>query len=93
MASISRSIARGVVRWVAPLARHPMVGFVTGLGLVVSGLADLLEDVFTGFETFLETYHGLILFGVVTALRGFAEVMEGMEWISRDIAAEEREEN
>ena len=81
------------MRWVAPLARHPVVSLVTGIGLLVSGFADLLEDVFTGFEIFLETYHGLILFGIVTALRGLSEMLEGMEWISRDVSTEAREEN
>ena len=77
-------VARSVLRWLAPIARHPATSIVTGMGLLISGVADLLEDVITDFETVLESYHGLIVFGLVTALRGIAEGVEGIEWLSRD---------
>lgn len=76
----------------AALTRHPVISVMVGAGLLLSGTSELLDDWFTGFDSALKTYHGLILLGVVTALRGFAEVVEGIVWLSRDAEAEEEAE-
>lgn len=85
-------IASAFLRWLAPIARHPAISMLTGVGLLISGLSDLLEDLFTDFESMLETYHGLILFGLVTALRGLADAVEGIDWMAKDAEAIEESE-
>ncbi|MCB9959411.1 MAG: hypothetical protein H6843_12485 [Rhodospirillaceae bacterium] len=85
-------IASAFLRWLAPIARHPAISMLTGVGLLISGVSDLLEDLFTDFESMLETYHGLILFGLVTALRGLADAVEGIDWMAKDAEAIEESE-
>ena len=85
-------VARAFLRWLAPIARHPAISMLTGVGLLMSGLSDLMEDIFTDFESMLETYHGLILFGLVTALRGLADAVEGIDWMAKDAEAIEESE-
>ncbi len=80
---VRRAVHGLVVRWLAPVARHPVATVVTGVGLILSGLMEMANDVFTGFETAVDAYHGLILLGLVTGLRGIADLIEGLEWLSR----------
>jgi hypothetical protein len=68
------------------LVEHPVTIVVVGLSMLVTGLAELLEDLVSDFESTLETYHGLLLFGLVTALRGMVEMVEALEWLDRDFA-------
>jgi hypothetical protein len=89
---LRRRLRHAVLERLAALTRHPVVSVLVGIGLLLSGFAELLAESFEEFETSLRTYHGFILLGLVTALRGFAEFIEGIVWLSRDAeAAEERE--
>jgi hypothetical protein len=62
-----------------PLLRHPMTNVVLGLGLLVTGLVELVEGAFEEIETVIDAYHGVVLFGLVTALRGLLELLEAAE--------------
>jgi hypothetical protein len=77
-------LARAIHTRVTPLVKHPLTIVVVGLSMLITGVSELLEDLFTDFETVLESYHGLILFGLVTAMRGFSEMVEALEWLDRD---------
>jgi hypothetical protein len=80
-----------VLERLAAITHHPIVSVLVGVGLLMSGFAELLDESFQEFETTVKSHHGLILLGLVTALRGFAEFIEGIVWLSRDAeAAEER---
>lgn len=75
-----------------PLLRHPMTNVALGLGLLTTGLLELLEGAFEGFESVLDAHHGIILFGVVTVLRGMLEMLEAAEVVAiaeRDLEAGE----
>jgi hypothetical protein len=78
---------RALLVRLAALSRHPFVSLMVGIGLLLTGVAELLSDLFTDFETALRTYHGLILFGLVTAARGVTEFAEGMMSLGRDAEA------
>jgi hypothetical protein len=40
-----------VLNWLAPIARHPLATTVTGVGLLFSGVMELVEDLVTDFMT------------------------------------------
>lgn len=79
-----------VSRYVAPIARHPAMTVVTGLGLFLSGVAEAFAQLFTDFESIIGAREGVILLGVVTFLKGLADLVEASEWLSKDIAEEEQ---
>jgi hypothetical protein len=87
---------RGVIRLlgtrVQPLVHHPMTNVILGLGLLVTGMVEVIEAAFEGFETVVEAHHGILLFGLVTALRGMLEMLEAAEVIAvveHDLEVEE----
>lgn len=87
---------RGLIRLlgtrVQPLVHHPMTTVVLGLGLLATGIVEVIEAAFEGFETVLEAHHGILLFGLVTALRGLLEMLEAAEVLAvaeHDLEAEE----
>jgi hypothetical protein len=86
-AHIGHRIARAIHRVVTPLVRHPVTAVLVGVSMLATGVSELLEEFLTEFEGFLQTYHGLAIFGAVTAMRGFAEMVEAFEWLDRDFEA------
>ena len=50
----------------------------------VTGGAELWETIDPASETYLDSSHGVILFGIVTAMRGFVEMVEGLEIMGID---------
>jgi len=80
-----------VVRFVAPISRHPAMTLITGLGLFVSGSFELAEQIFTNFESVVGIHQGVILLGIVTFLRGLADLVEASEWLSKGTDEEEAE--
>jgi hypothetical protein len=60
---------------------------MVGVGLLLTGVAELLSDLYTDFETTLRAYHGMLLFGLVTAARGLTEFAEGVLSLGRDAEA------
>ncbi|HCQ66310.1 MAG TPA: hypothetical protein DIU07_14675 [Rhodobacteraceae bacterium] len=62
-----------------PLVRHPATNVILGFGLVLTGLLELVEGAIEEFETFVQALHGIVLFGVVTTLRGLLELIESAE--------------
>jgi len=88
------SIRRFMIRRLAPIARHPAATLFTGVALVLTGIVEFLEEMITDFETVIAGYHGLLVLGAVTILRGLAEIIEGTEWMSRgaeeDVEEKER---
>lgn len=79
-----------VMRFVAPISRHPAMTLITGLGLFISGAFELAEQIFTNFESVVGVHQGVILLGIVTFLRGLADMVEASEWLSK--GADEEEE-
>lgn len=64
---------------VRPLVRHPATNVVLGIGLLLTGVLELVEGAVEEFETVVQALHGVILFGVVTTLRGMLELIEATE--------------
>lgn len=65
-----------------PVVEHPIASAVAGIGLLVSGLFELIECLFS-FETVVDAYQGVIVMGVVTTLRSLAYMVEGAERLSK----------
>jgi hypothetical protein len=82
--STAGAIHRFCSRHLGPWIRHPAVTLLTGVGLFASGIIELLEETLPDFEHFIGVHHGVILMGVVGILRGFAEAMEGAEWLTKE---------
>lgn len=82
--SLTRSLHRLSSRYLGPWVRHPAVTLLTGVGLLLGGVVELLEELLPDFEHFLGVHHGVILLGVVGILRGFSEAMEGTEWLTKE---------
>ena len=78
-----RQIRHFTVRYIAPISRHPAMTLVTGVGLFVSGSVELAEQIFTNFESSVGIHQGIVLLGIVTFLRGVADLVEASEWLSR----------
>jgi hypothetical protein len=76
----SRRLLRGFAKPAAVLLRHPATTVFLGIGLFVVGIIELLEGIYVGFKTIVETHHGFVLFGLVTALRGLMELLESAEF-------------
>ena len=79
---LGRRLVRSFAAPAALLLRHPMTTVCLGIGLFFVGMIELLEGVFEEFETFVEHYHGFILFGAVTLLRGLIELVEAAEFFA-----------
>lgn len=62
-----------------PLVNHPATNVILGIGLVLTGLLELVEGAVEEFESFINALHGIVLFGFVTTLRGFLELIESAE--------------
>lgn len=67
------------LRLLTQFTHSPTVKVCLGLALALIGLLEILEDVFVELETVFETHHAVLLFGIVTGLRGVAEFVEGLE--------------
>ena len=80
-----------VLRFVAPISRHPAMTLITGFGLFVSGSFELAEQMFTNFESMVGIHQGVILLGIVTFLRGLADLVEASEWLSKGTDEEQEE--
>lgn len=78
-----------VTRYVAPISRHPAMTLVTGFGLFLSGTVELADQLFTEFDTAIGIQQGVILLGIVTFLRGVADLVEASEWLSKGSEEEE----
>jgi hypothetical protein len=87
--SARRHFRRFVLRYVAPISRHPAMTVITGLGLFISGSFELAEQIFTDFDSVIGVHQGVILLGIVTFLRGLADVVEASEWLSKGTDEEE----
>ena len=85
-ATLGRTVARRLHNGMKAVVEHPVTIVTVGLSMLATGVAELLEDFITGFETMLHAYHGLIVFGAVTAMRGVVEMVEALEWLDRDFA-------
>lgn len=86
-AGLRRRMVHRIAVWLGPHVHHPGVSVATGLGMLLTGLAELASDLLVGFEAMLSTHHGLVLFGIVMALRGCVDLINGLERLDRGIAA------
>ena len=84
---LRRRVVHRIAVWLGPHVHHPGVSVATGLGMLATGLAELASDLIVGFEAMLSTHHGLVLFGIVMALRGCVDLINGLERFDQGIAA------
>lgn len=82
--SLGHRLALFIHTRMTPMVKHPATVVTVGISMLVTGLSELLEDVLTNFESLLQSYHGLVIFGLVTAMRGVSEMVEALEWLDRD---------
>lgn len=61
------------------VAHSRLVRLLTGMLLVVSGLADLFENYLEGLNEVLSPTHGLVVLGFVMSAQGIADLIEGAE--------------
>ena len=60
--------------------KHPATQLVSGLVLVVSGLAEVIYDVMSAEQSYrLGVHHGVLLFGLVQVLGSLPELIEGID--------------
>jgi hypothetical protein len=81
-----------VARYIAPIARHPAMTLITGVGLLLSGLMEAFAQIFTDFESLIGPREGVILLGTVTFFKGIADLVEASEWLSRGVEEEREQE-
>jgi uncharacterized membrane protein len=87
--SARRRIHAFVIRYIAPIARHPAMTVITGLGLFLSGAVEAFTQIFTDFESVIGAREGVILLGGITFLKGLADMVEASEWLSKGIDEED----
>ena len=61
------------------VSKHPAINLVLGLGMLMSGVDELIEAVDPAYKTLLELHHAVILFGLIYLLHGFVELVERLE--------------
>lgn len=79
--------------WLRVLKRvthSPLVNVCLGIALAMIGILEILEDVFVELKNVLEVHHAILLFGIVTGLRGVAEFVEGLEVFEHGYEAKTR---
>jgi len=81
-----------VARYIAPIAHHPAMTLITGIGLLLSGMMEAFEQVFTDFESLVGPREGVILLGIVTFFKGIADLVEASEWLSRGVEEERQKQ-
>jgi len=79
---LSRHLLRVLAQPAKRLLQHPATTLLLGIGLFLVGMIEMLEGIFEHFETGVEYYHGFLLFGFVTVLRGLMELLEASEFFS-----------
>jgi hypothetical protein len=81
-----------VAHYIAPIARHPAMTLITGIGLLLSGMLEAFEQIFTDFESLVGPREGVILLGIVTFFKGIADMVEASEWLSRGVEEERQKQ-
>jgi hypothetical protein len=67
------------LRMLRGIKDSPLTNIFLGLGLIVIAFLEILEDFFVELATVLELHHAVLLFGIVTGLKGLTEFVEGLE--------------
>jgi hypothetical protein len=70
------------------MAKRPSTTIVLGIGVCICGLAEMLEDVLVEFDSKVNAYHGVVLFGGITMFRGLIELLEGLELVGLELEDE-----
>lgn len=72
--------------------RRPQVTVCLGLLVCICGVSEIMEEIIEGYEGTLQAAHGVLAFGVMTALKGLTELAEGIKIVSFEVEEIEREE-
>lgn len=73
------------LRHLRTIAKRPSTTILLGIGVCICGLAEMLEDVLVEFDSKLNAYHGVVLFGGITMFRGLIELLEGLELVGLEL--------
>lgn len=68
--------------------RCPKFTLYLGILVCFSGVSELMEEFLDGYEAKFHAAHGVILFGVVTILKGLTEFAEGLKVVTTRIKEE-----
>lgn len=82
------AFAIGLLRFLRRIFMRPITTILLGIGVSICGVAEMLEELFVGFESKVGAYHGVILFGGVTMFRGLVEFLEGLEFLGFEFEEE-----
>ncbi len=74
------------------ILRRPQVTVCLGLLVGICGVSEILEEIIEGYEGTLQAAHGVLAFGVMTALKGLTELAEGVKIVSFEVEEIERED-
>lgn len=75
-----KSFLKKITQGVGKLVHNPYVDFVLGTILMVSALWDVWETLPQDLSTLnFKTSHGVLIFGIITAIRGIADAFAGLE--------------
>lgn len=61
------------------ISRHPVLNVLVGIGLLVIGINEFLEQALPEYEGFFELHHAVILIGLTTLMHGLIELTERLE--------------
>ncbi len=71
--------------------RHPVTQLVTGLVLIISGMAEVAYDFMDAEKNFrIGVHHGVLMFGLIQVIGSLPDLLEGIDRTFE--AVEKREE-
>jgi hypothetical protein len=60
-----------------------VLSIFVGVVMLGSGLAEVARELEPTFESALRVHHGVMLIGVITALRGIVDAIEGLKSVGK----------
>lgn len=72
--------------------KRPQVTVCLGILVFLSGLSEILEEIFESYEGTIQAVHGVMVFGIMTVLKGLTELAEGFELVTIEIEESKRED-
>jgi hypothetical protein len=62
-----------------------------GLLVCICGLSEIVEEIIDGYQGVVGAEHGMLIFGIVTILKGLTELVSGVELVTIEIKEGELE--
>lgn len=62
-----------------------------GILVCICGISEIAEEIVDGYQGVVGAVHGVLIFGIVTVLKGLTELVEGFELLTIEIKEVELE--